>query len=99
MSGYEKLIAGKVMVRGNKGGYRGGEVKNLYNSGIRRNLDTFHHSIVNGVYDNPTVEPSVNATLACILGREAARRNTTLIWDELIKENKKIEVDLTGLKA
>jgi predicted dehydrogenase len=91
--------AGNVMVRGNKGGYRGGEVENLYNSGIRRNLDTFHHSIVNGVYDNPTAEPSVNATLACILGREAAGRNTKLTWDELIRENKKIEVDLTGLKA
>ncbi len=91
--------AGDVMVRGNKGGYRGSEVKNLYNNGIKRNLDTFHHSIVNGVYRNPTVEPSVNATLACILGREAAKRNTRLTWDELIKENKKVEVDLTGLKA
>ncbi len=91
--------AGETMVRGNKGGYRGGEVKNLYNSGIKRNLDTFHQSIVNGVYDNPTVEPSVNATLTCILGREAARRNTQLTWDQMIRENKKIAVDLTGLKA
>lgn len=91
--------AGETMVRGNKGGYRGGETTDLYNSGIKRNLDTFHHSIVNGVYDNPTVEPSVNATLACILGREAARRNTKLTWDEPITENKKIEVDLTGLNA
>ena len=91
--------AGNVMVRGNKGGYRGGEVKNLYNNGIKRNLDTFCHSIVNGVHDNPTVEPSVNATLACILGREATKRNTRLTADELVKENRKIEVDLTGLKA
>ena len=91
--------AGDVVVRGNKGGYRGGEVKNLYNNGIKRNLDTFCHSIVNGVHDNPTVEPSVNATLACILGREAAKRNTRLTADELVKENRKIEVDLTGLKA
>ncbi len=91
--------AGNTMVRGNKGGYRGGEVKNLFRNGIKRNLETFHHSIVTGVYDNPTVEPSVNATLACILGREAARRNTRLTWDELIKENKKVEVDPTGLKA
>lgn len=95
----ETNYAGNVLVRGNKGGYRGGEVKNLYNSGIKRNLDTFHHSIVNGVHDNPTVEPSVDATLACILGREAAKRNTKLTWDELIKENKKVELDLTGLKA
>ena len=91
--------AGNTMVRGNKGGYRGGEVKNLYNSGIKRNLDTFHQSIIKGIYDNPTVEPSVNATLACILGRETAKRNILLTWDDLIEENKKIEVDLTGLKA
>jgi len=39
------------MVRENKGGYRSGEVKNLYNNWIRHNLDTFCHSIVNGVYD------------------------------------------------
>ncbi len=91
--------AGETMIRGNKGGYRGGEVTDLYNSGIKRNLDTFHRSIVNGLYDNPTVEPSVNATLACILGREAAKRNTQLTWDELIRENKKVEIDLTGLKA
>ena len=91
--------AGNTMIRGNKGGYRGGEVKNLYNSGIKRNLDTFHQSIVIGACDNPTVEPSVNATLACILGREAAKRNKLLTWDELIRENRKIEIDLTGLKA
>ena len=95
----ETNYAGNVQLRGNKGGYRGGEVKNLYNNGIKRNLDTFHHSIVNGVHGNPTVEPSVDATLACILGREAAKRNTQLTWDELIKENKKVEVDLAGLQA
>jgi hypothetical protein len=71
----------------------------LYNNGIKRNLDTFCHSIVNGVYDNPTAEPSVNATLACILGREVAKRRTRLTWSELIRENRKIELDLTGLKA
>jgi len=86
-------------VRGNKGGYRGGEVANLYLDGIRRNLETFHHSIVNGKYDNPTVEPSIDSTLATILGREAAAGNTKVTWDDIIVENKKIEVDLTGLRA
>ena len=62
---------------------------NLYVDGIRRNLDTFHHSIVNGI----------DSTLATILGREAARRNTKVMWDEMIGENKKLEVDLTGLRA
>ena len=46
-----------------------------------------------------TLEASTNATLACIFGREATGRKTELTWDELIKDNKKIGVDLTGLKA
>jgi len=37
--------------------------------------------------------------LATILGREAARRNAKVTWDEMIAENKKLEVDLTGLRA
>lgn len=89
---------GKVWIRGNKGGYRGGVVKNLYREGIRRNLDNFHHSVVNGLYDNPTVEPSVNSTLAAILGREAARKNTMMTWKEMMRENKKLEVNINGLK-
>lgn len=54
---------------------------------------------MNAMYDNPTVEPSVNATLTTILGREAAKRNAKLTWGELIKENKILQVDPTGLKA
>ncbi|MHC4326346.1 MAG: Gfo/Idh/MocA family protein [Planctomycetota bacterium] len=70
-----------------------------YLDGIRRNLDTFHNSIVNGIYDNPTVQPSIDSTLATILGRQAAARNTKVTWDEMIAENKKLQVDLTGLRA
>ena len=89
---------GKAWIRGNKGGYKGGVVENLYVSGISRNLDTFHKSIVNGVYDNPTVQSSVYSTLATILGREAGRKNTMLTWDQMIRENRRIEPDLSGLK-
>ncbi len=95
----ETNYTGKVSIRGNKGGYRGGELTNLYVDGIKRNLDAFRHSIVNGVYDNPTVQPSIDSTLATILGREAARRNMKVTWDEMIGENKKLEVDLTGLRV
>jgi len=95
----ETNYTGKVSIRGNKGGYRGGELTNLYVDGIRRNLDTFHNSIVNGIYDNPTVQPGIDSTLATILGREAAGSNTKVTWDEMVGENKKIEVDLTGLRA
>jgi myo-inositol 2-dehydrogenase/D-chiro-inositol 1-dehydrogenase len=95
----ETGYTGRVRILGNRGGYRGGEVVNLYPSGAERNIDTFHKCVSNGIYDNSTVEPSVNATLTTILGREAAERNTKLTWDEVIRENKKLEVDYTGLKA
>jgi len=89
---------GRTWIRGNRGGYRGGEVKDLYVEGIRRNLRSFHESITTGNYENPTVQPSIDSTLATILGREAARRNTQITWDQMIQENKRIEVDLRGLK-
>lgn len=89
----------RVRILGNKTGYRGGDVVNLYPRGAERNIDTFHKSILNGIYDNPTLEPSVNSTLATILGREAAGRNTKLTWDEVIRENKGFEIDLAGLKV
>lgn len=95
----ETNYGGKVWIRGNKKPYRGGETANLYGLGMQRNVETFYRSVINRVYDNPTVEPSVNATLATILGREAARKNTIITWDEMLKENKRLQVDLTGLKA
>jgi hypothetical protein len=41
----------------------------------------------------------VEGTLTAILGREAAARRRSLTMEELIRENKKLKVDLTGLKA
>ena len=94
----ETTYGGKAWIRGNRGGYKGGEVTNLYVAGIARNLDKFHKSITEGMYDNPTVGPSVNSTLATILGREAGKKNGLVTRDELLRENRKIEVDTTGLK-
>jgi myo-inositol 2-dehydrogenase/D-chiro-inositol 1-dehydrogenase len=95
----ETGYTGRVRILGNRGGYRGGEVVNLYPSGAERNIDTFYKCVSNGIYENSTVEPSVNSTLSAILGREAAERNTKLTWDDVIRENKRLEVDLTGLKT
>jgi len=92
-SGYN----GRVRILANRGGYRGGIVENLYPRGALTNINTFHKCITEGITDNPTIEPSVNATLATILGREAARKNTKLTWDEVIKENKRLELDYSGL--
>jgi predicted dehydrogenase len=98
-NGYAEIgYQGKAWLRGNKGGYRGGEVKDLYVAGITRNLGKFEKDIRRQNYDNLTVKTSVNSTLATILGREAGRRNTIVTWDEMIAENRRIEPDLTGLK-
>jgi len=89
----------RVRILGTRTGWRGGDVVNLYPSGAERNIDTFHKCVTQGVYDNATVEPSVNATLATILGREAARRRTKLTLDDILRENRRLEPDLTGLRA
>lgn len=95
----ESGYTSRVRILGNRTGYRGGDVVNLYPRGAERNIDTFHKCVTEGLYDNSTIEPSVNATLATILGREAARRRTKLTWDEMIRENRRLEVDLSGLKT
>jgi predicted dehydrogenase len=89
----------RVRILGNRTGWRGGDVVNLYPSGAERNIDTFHKCITTGAHDNPTLEPSVNATLTTILGREAARRRTKLTLNEVLQENHRLEPDLTGLKT
>ena len=62
-------------------------------------IDTFDKSVTGGVTDNPTLDPSINATLTAILGREAARRKAKMTLDEVLRENRRLEPDLTGLKA
>lgn len=93
----ETGYTGHVQVYGGKEPYEGGKVEDLYQQGAIRNIDAFHKNITAGVYDNPTLEPSINSNLAVILGREAAARNSMLTWEELLKENKPVKADLTGL--
>jgi len=76
-----------------------GEVKDLYAQGPRRNIDTFYHNITEGRFDNDTVPRAVESALVCILGREAAARRTRLTMDELLAENKRLEVSLKGLQT
>ena len=94
----ETAYSGNVRMLGNKAGYRGGKVEGLYGQGAIDNIAAFHKSIVNRIYDNPTLEPSINSTLATILGRQAASKNSKVTWDQMINENEKLEVDFTGLK-
>lgn len=90
---------GKSFLRGGPKHYGGGEVVSLYDQGAKRNIAQFHRLITEGRYDNSTVKRAVDGTLTAILGREAAARHSRLTMDGLLKENRKLEVDLTGLKT
>jgi predicted dehydrogenase len=77
-----------------------GDVLHLYEAGAVRNIATFHADVVaGGRYENATVRRAVDGCLACILGREAALRHARLAMEELLKENKRVEADLSGLKV
>lgn len=95
----EARYSEKNWIRSNKGGYKGGEKRDIYRWGAQENIRIFHKSITEGVFNNPTVEASVNANLVSILGREAATGHTTVTMDELILANKKLEPDLSGLES
>lgn len=95
----ETAYNGKVFMSGIRTGWRGGEVENLYDRGARLNIAAFHDAVRNGVCDNPTVTPGIAATLATILGREAALRKSRVTWEEMIAEQRRIEPDLSGLKS
>lgn len=88
---------GKTWLRGGPKGFAGGEVRGLYGAGAQRNIAEFHRAITDGDFTNRTVADGVNSTLACILGRDAARAKSRLTWDEMLRANRAIEVNLRGL--
>ena len=90
---------GKAFVRGGDKHFGGGPVQNLYEAGAVRNIAAFYDAVTKGDFSNPTAQRAVDGCLTCILGREAAARHGRLTMDELLKENKKLEVDLKGLKV
>ncbi len=75
-----------------------GESTNLYEAGVVRNIATFYENVTEDRFDNPTVRRSVDGVLAAILGREAAERRTRLTMAQVLKENRKWEVDLRGMR-
>jgi predicted dehydrogenase len=89
---------GLVHLRGRETSLRE-NVGDLYTSGTVVNINEFHQAVVKGDCSNPTVAPSVRSNLTAILGREAAYRKTELTLDQLIKEGKKLEPDLTGCSS
>ena len=91
---------GKVFVKGgDEKKYYVGTIGSIYDQGAIRNIADFYRNITEGHFENPIAQRAVDGTLTAILGREAAARGTRLTMEALIKENKKLEVDLKGLKA
>lgn len=93
----ETEYGGAVLIRG-KNQFEGGNTGNIFTDGVVTNIATFHDSILNGNYDNPTVECSVRSNLITILGRTAAYRKEIVTWDELLKSNEKLEFNFQGMK-
>ena len=90
---------GKAYVRGGAMHLGGGPVENLYDAGALRNIATFHENVTQGRCANETVQQAVDSALVCLLGREAAAQRRKVTLTDLIRENRRLEVDLRGLKA
>ncbi len=89
---------GTVLMRGRDAAVRA-EVGDLYTSGVRVNINEFHAAVLAGDYTNATAAPSVRSTLMAVLGREAGYRKDEVTLEALLKEGKKLEPNLSGLKA
>jgi myo-inositol 2-dehydrogenase/D-chiro-inositol 1-dehydrogenase len=90
---------GKSFIRGGKQHYGGGTIEDLYAAGARRNISRFHNEVTSGQFTNDTCQRAVDGALTCVLGYEAAWRRSRLTMDAVLQENKRLEVDLTGLKT
>jgi myo-inositol 2-dehydrogenase / D-chiro-inositol 1-dehydrogenase len=89
---------GAVRLKGPESAYSG-EVANLYEAGAVRNIADFYRCITEGRFENPTVPRAVDGVMTTVLSREATMRGARLTMEELIKENRRLEVDLRGMKA
>lgn len=76
-----------------------GPVENLYEAGVKRNIASYYRAVTEGDHSNSTVPRAVDGALACVLGRIAGERSRRVTMDEILKENARLEVDLSGLKT
>lgn len=90
---------GRAFIRGGPEHYAGGTIDDLYKAGAVRNIASFHQQITEGKCANETVRMGIDSCLATILGREACLRKGRMTMEELLKANRRLEVDLTGLKT
>ena len=89
---------GKVYVRGGDQHYAG-QMGSVFDEGVVRNVAEFYRTITESHFENPTVQRAVDGHLTAILGREAAARGRHLTMQELIRENKQLKANLTGMRV
>ena len=90
---------GKSWLRGGPKHYGGRNVESLYDQGAIRNIATFYENIVASRCDNLSVQQAVDDALTATLGREAATRRSGVTMEEILKENRELPFDLSGLKS
>jgi myo-inositol 2-dehydrogenase/D-chiro-inositol 1-dehydrogenase len=94
----ETEYGGQVIIRG-QNFYRGGKSPGIYAEGAVANIATFHKSITESNYENPTVAPSVRSNMVTILGRTAAYEGRKVAWREIVNSREKLDAGLKGLKT
>ena len=93
----ETEYGGAVVIRG-ENFFNGGRTAEIYEAGAVNNIAAFHKSITTGDFTNPTVAPSIQSNLITILGRKAAYEKRRVTWEELLKDEERLEPKLAGLK-
>ncbi|MDO8545036.1 MAG: Gfo/Idh/MocA family oxidoreductase [Opitutaceae bacterium] len=86
---------GKAFIRGGEK-HRVGTVENTYAAGVERNVAQYYKNLIEGRFESETAPRAVDTQLTAILFREAGRRGARLTMSELLKENKKLDYDLSG---
>ncbi len=84
---------GRVRIGHKDGTWPGGECPNIYQDGAVANIQDFVSAIREGRVIN-NAEESAHSTLTSILGRMAAYRRTSVTWDEMMKENERLDPEL-----
>ena len=98
-TGFAELsYTGRARLKGPESAYSG-DVTNLYEAGAVRNIANFHRCVSEGQFNNPTVPRAVDGALTTMLSREATMRKTQMTMDALLKENRRLELDLSSLKS
>jgi predicted dehydrogenase len=70
-----------------------GEIADLYQAGAISNIATFAKAVRAGDVTNDSVPISINANFVTILGREAGKRRSKVLFADLLKENHRYELD------